>query len=165
MRRALSLLLISFLVLRGLVGTAMAAGMLPPVALAHSQVVAAQTGAQMGEEAAHAGPHAEAAHPSGHHGAMDHTAAQAAHCDDSEEGDGHDHTHCASATASTPAPTSTCADGHGSTCTVCEICHATMVLPAAPSAAQGPAPTAAIARAVRTPANAPVALAHKPPIA
>ena len=164
MRRALSLLLISFLVLRGLVGTAMAAGMLPPVALAHSQVVAAQTGAQMGEEAAHAGPHAEAAHPSGHHGAMDHTAAQAAHCDDSEEGDGHDHTHCASATASTPAPTSTCADGHGSTCTVCEICHATMVLPAAPSAAQGPAPTAAIARAVRTPANAPVALAHKPPI-
>ena len=164
MRRALSLLLISFLVLRGLVGTAMAAGMLPPVALAHSQVVAAQTGAQMGEEAAHAGPHAEAAHPSGHHGAMYHTAAQAAHCDDSEEGDGHDHTHCASATASTPAPTSTCADGHGSTCTVCEICHATMVLPAAPSAAQGPAPTAAIARAVRTPANAPVALAHKPPI-
>ena len=165
MHRALSLLLITFLVLRGLVGTAMAAGMLPPVALAHSQVVAAQTGAQMGEEAAHAGPHAEAAHPSGHHGAMDHTAAQAAHCDDSEEGDGHDHTHCASATASTPAPTSTCADGHGSTCTVCEICHATMVLPAAPSAAQGPAPTAAIARAVRTPANAPVALAHKPPIA
>lgn len=165
MRRALSLLLITFLVLRGLVGTAMAAGMLPPVALAHSQVVAAQTGAQMGEEAAHAGPHAEAAHPSGHHGAMDHAAAQAAHCDDSEEGDGHDHTHCASATASTPAPTSTCADGHGSTCTVCEICHATMVLPAAPSAAQGPAPTAAIARAVRTPANAPVALAHKPPIA
>lgn len=164
MHRALSLLLITFLVLRGLVGTAMAAGMLPPVALAHSQVVAAQTGAQMGEEAAHAGPHAEAAHPSGHHGAMDHTAAQAAHCDDSEEGDGHDHTHCASATASTPAPTSTCADGHGSTCTVCEICHATMVLPAAPSAAQGPAPTAAIARAVRTPANAPVALAHKPPI-
>ncbi len=144
MRRALSLLLITFLVLRGLVGTAMAAGMLPPVAVAHSQVMAAQH--------------------SDHHGAMEHTATQAAHCDDSEEGDGHDHTHCASATASPHNPTSPCADGHGSTCTVCEICHATMVLPAAPPAAQGPAPTAAIARAVRTPANAPVALAHKPPI-
>ena len=164
MRRALSLLLITFLVLRGLVGTAMAAGMLPPVALAHSQVMATQTGAQMGE-AAHGDPHAEAAHPSGHHGAMDHAAAQAAHCGDSEEGEGHGHSHCASTAAATPAPTSTCADGHGSTCTVCEICHATMVLPAAPPAAQSPAPTAAIARAVRTPANAPVALAHKPPIA
>ncbi len=145
MRRTLSLLLIVFLVLRGLVGTAMAAGMLPPVAVAHSQAMAAQ--------------------PSDHHGAMDHAATQAAHCGDSEEGEGHDHTHCASATASTPPPTSTCADGHGSTCTVCELCHATMVLPAAPPAAQGPAPTAAIARTVRTPANAPVALAHKPPIA
>ena len=160
MRRALSLLLITFLVLRGLVGTAMAAGMLPPVAVAHSNAM----GAQMGE-AAHGGPHAEAAHPSDHHGAMDHAAAQAAHCGDSEEGEGHGHSHCASTAAATPAPTSTCADGHGSTCTVCEICHATMVLPAAPPAAQGPAPTAAIARAVRAPANAPVALARKPPIA
>ncbi len=160
MRRALSLLLITFLVLRGLVGTAMAAGMLPPMALAHSNVMAAQMG-----EAAHGGPHADAVHPSGHQGAMDHTAGQAAHCDDSEKGDGHAHTPCASTTAATPAPTSTCADGHGNTCTVCEICHATMVLPAAPPAAQGPTPTAAIARAVRTPANAPVALAHKPPIA
>ena len=160
MRRALSLLLITFLVLRGLVGTAMAAGMLPPVALAHNNVMAAQMG-----EAAHGGPHAEAAHPNDHHGTMDHAAAQAAHCGDSEEGEGHGHSHCASTAAATPAPTSTCADGHGSTCTVCEICHATMVLPAAPSAAQGPAPTAAIARAVRTPANAPVALARKPPIA
>ena len=134
MRRALSLLLIAFLVLRGLVGTAMAAGMLPPVVVAHSPAMAAQ--------------------PSDHHGAMDHTAAQAAHCDDSEAREAHDgHAH-------TP-----CADGHGSTCTVCEICHATMLLPAAPPAAQGPAPTAAMARTVHAPANAPVALAHKPPIA
>lgn len=147
MRRYLSLLLIAFLVLRGLVGTAMAAGMLPPAAITHSNAVAAQAG--------HHSDH-------GNHGVdmASHASHGCAHDHKSE-----DHASCTHEVSTAQTASASCSDGHGGTCAACEICHSFVLLPAAVAPPQMPAPAAAMERTVQTPANAPLALAHKPPIA
>ena len=142
MRRGLFFVLMVVLVLRGLTGTAMAAGILQPLAAQMATPVAAPS----------------AAHEHAKHDAQDH-------------GDHATHAAHAQADSLTTA-TSHCADGgdcgaheHGSTCSACEICHSAMLdapmagTPALPlSGALQPAPIARFD-------SAPAALAIKPPIA
>lgn len=112
MRRSLSLLLMLVLVLRGLAGTAMAAGVLPPAA-AHGGMHSGQPAFSAPAPPAHhhASSHAraEAAHPHGHHGGADAEAMGRPTCEGSGIG-------------------GTCTDEHhAATCSACEICHAAML--------------------------------------
>ncbi|CAN7488787.1 hypothetical protein [Acidovorax sp. LjRoot194] len=180
MRRGFHFVLMVVLVLRGLMGTAMAAGMLPsvPASPAPSPVHGA-TGAHhapaSSAQAAPAGaPHGfspaivgvpDAGHDQGHEHGHDHD---------------HDHDHGHNNNGQAPAealPTVAChgatdATGacsahshHTSTCSACDICHSAML--EAP-AALSPAPTpqrSALPRAFAQFASAPAARAIKPPIA
>lgn len=144
MRRGpLFYLLMVVLVLRGLVGTAMAAGMGPmqhPAPAAVAQTVLAVHHGQHGDHAAtaDAGAHAD-------HGATDATLQA---CDGSAPGNAGCATH-----------------SQHVNCTACEICHTALMEPPAlpaglPRLAAGTAPAAA------TPFDsATAALAIKPPIA
>jgi len=137
MRRSLYFVLMVVLVLRGLTGTAMAAGILPATGAAHHQ-------ASVAEE-----------HGGGHHGAHAGTAlpedgpAHAVGCDDAASTTGcaaHEH--------------------HASTCSACEICHSAM-LDAPPAPAQAPvlATGAGLPAASARFESALAAPAIKPPIA
>ncbi|CAN7421769.1 hypothetical protein LJR118_002731 [Acidovorax sp. LjRoot118] len=150
MRRGpLFYLLMVVLVFRGLVGTAMAAGMLPmqhgPAAIAPAAV------------ADHHGQHGHA------------SATDAAHTADhgSTHGGGHGGTDAGALACDGSAPTSTGCATHSqhANCTACEICHTALMEPPAMPAA--PLPLAAgAAPAAATPFDsATAALAIKPPIA
>ncbi|HRL98676.1 MAG TPA: hypothetical protein PLE22_04445 [Acidovorax sp.] len=153
MRRGLSLLLMVVLVLRGLAGTAMAAGTLPPLQpldAAHTHLQSPQAHHQDISPSATAlsgHPHASEQSGHGHDGVHDHAAtATAATCD------------------STPA---SCAahPQHSGACSACEICHSAMLdVPATliPSH-RPPGPLRALTAAQFD--SAPAALAIKPPIA
>lgn len=152
MRRGpLFYVLMVVLVLRGLMGTAMAAGMLPmqhPAPAAVAQAAAAdQHHGQHGDHAsASYGVHHATAHGSmqggGDHGTTD--AAQLA-CDGSGTG-------CAT-------------HSQHANCTACEICHSALLEPLAMPAAPLPL-LAGTAPAAATPFDsATAALAIKPPIA
>ncbi|CAN7489568.1 hypothetical protein LJR074_003346 [Acidovorax sp. LjRoot74] len=173
MRRGLSLLLMVVLVLRGLTGTAMAAGVLPPLqpaAAAHSHIQA---------DTAHAAPHTSAeAHqtPSTASGALpsgpqlpESTAAEPETDHDHHD---HDHDHASAVPAGVGVATCNgsstgCAahDHHASACSACEICHSAMLdVPTALTPAhQPPGPLRALSAAPFD--SAPAALAIKPPIA
>lgn len=144
MRRGpLFYLLMVVLVLRGLMGTAMAAGMLP---MQHAPAAVVQAAA-----ADHHGQHdhastTDAAHAAGHgsmHGGGTDAAALA--CDSSAPG-------CAT-------------HNQHANCTACEICHTALMEPPAMPAAPLPL-LAGAAPAAATPFDsATAALAIKPPIA
>lgn len=150
MRRGpLFYLLMVVLVLRGLVGTAMAAGMLP---MQHAPAAVAQVAA------------------ADHHGQHEHASTtDAAHTADhgSLHGGGHGGTDVAALACDGSAPASTGCATHSqhANCTACEICHTALMeppaMPAAPLPLLGGAPPAAA-----TPFDsATAALAIKPPIA
>lgn len=140
MRRSLYFVLMVVLVLRGLTGTAMAAGILPTLpatGAAHHQALAAEE------------------HGGGHHGA---------HADMALTEDGPAHAVGCDDTASTTG----CAahEHHASTCSACEICHSAM-LDAPPASAQAPvlATGAGLPAASARFESALPAPAIKPPIA
>lgn len=175
MRRGLSILLMLVLVLRGLTGTAMAAGVLPPL-----QPPGAQHG-HIQADTAHAPAEAQTA-PSGahgaHHGAPSNHQPSKAPATEPENGHGHDfdhdhdHDHASAAPASADVAacdgsTAGCAahEHHATACSACEICHSAMLdVPAAltpahlPTGPQRPLTSAQFD-------SAPAALAIKPPIA
>lgn len=160
MRRGLYFVLMVVLVLRGLTGTAMAAGVLPPLlpasaphAQEHSHVVAA-----------------EAAYPTSQEHRTDQAAqAMAAEMQEGDHAIAHhdDHAVHAAAASACDGELVGCAahDHHSAACSACEICHSAM-LDAAPAASCAlrrpgtPLPTAS-ARFD----SAPPALTIKPPIA
>jgi hypothetical protein len=169
MRRGLSLLLMVVLVLRGLTGTAMAAGVLPPLqpaATAHSHTQS---------DTARAAPHAPAeAHqaPGAHPGSPPPPESTAAEPETDHDHHDHDHDHASAVPASVDVATcdgssTGCAahDHHASACSACEICHSAMLdVPAALTPVhQPPGPLRALSAAPFD--SAPAALAIKPPIA
>ncbi len=144
MRRGFFFLLMVVLVLRGLTGTAMAAGIVAPLLPAgpaqhtavHQPVVEGMAPAD-----AHAHHGSPAAEP-----ALDHSASHAAACQDHGAG----------------CPTHGDHDHHSASCSACEICHSAMLgLPASLT----PAPLALLPLASAQFDSAPAALAIKPPIA
>ena len=162
MRRSLHLLLMFVLILRGLAGTAMAAGVLPPLLPAGSQ---------------HAQAHGfhtsqvDVPEPIAHVHAPD-TVDLAADANDAK-GLKEGHAGHGARTAATSQCNGECLDspagpghGHQSTaCSACEICHSAMldvVLPALPVIAS----VGSGSPLARVPfVSAPTALAIKPPIA
>ncbi|MFY3385066.1 hypothetical protein [Paracidovorax sp. MALMAid1276] len=167
MRRALSMLMVVMLVLRGLVGTAMAAGMVPallPGAGLHGQPATSNSHAAHGP-----GPQAQAsdAYAPGAHAPSFHAAPAAASPQPADIHQHHavaaqgDHATCSG------APATGCAspEQHAGTCSACEICHAAMLdTPAAHTPALlPPGPLRAVIAAPFD--SAPAALAIKPPIA
>ena len=167
MRRGFFFLLMVVLVLRGLTGTAMAAGIVAPLLPAGP---AQHTGAHrpmaegMGHDHSHVLDHsatlaqAEGVAPAdahAHHGApaaepgIDHTASHSAAWQDPDAGckSGDDHDH------------------HSASCSACEICHSAMLgLPA--SLTPTPLPAGALLPLASAQFDsAPAALAIKPPIA
>lgn len=159
MRRGFYFMLMWVLVLRGLTGTAMAAGMLPPLAPMNAQHQ--QTQDHTHGDAAHAANPMAFGHD-GHHGidaantAPDHhdapavaaaaAVAVAVACDSTDAAcAGHDH--------------------HASTCSACGICHSAM-LEARTALIPSPLPTGtALPGASAQFDSAPAALVIKPPIA
>lgn len=152
MRRGpLFYVLMVVLVLRGLVGTAMAAGMVPMQHPAPAAMVQATV----------------ADH---HHGQHDHaTAPDAVHAPDHGSMHGGDHAAADAAAlacdGTTPGSTGCATHSQHANCTACEICHTALMEPPAMPAA--PLPLAAgAAPAAATPFDsATAALAIKPPIA
>ena len=160
MRRGLYFVLMVVLVLRGLTGTAMAAGVLPPLlpasaphAQEHSHLVAAEAAYATSQEhttdqaaQAMAAEMQEGSHTIAHHDDHAVHAAAASACDGELVGcAAHDH--------------------HSAACSACEICHSAMLdVPAALTPAhQPPGPLRALGAAPFD--SAPAALAIKPPIA
>ena len=167
MRRGFFFLLMVVLVLRGLTGTAMAAGIVAPLLPAGpvQHTAAHQPVAEgMAHDHSHAHDHsatlakAEDLAPAdahAHHGspaaepAIDHSASHAAACQDHGTG----------------CPTHSDHDHHSASCSACEICHSAMLdVPATliPSH-RPPGPLRALTAAQFD--SAPAALAIKPPIA
>jgi hypothetical protein len=147
MRRGLYVVLMVVLVLRGLAGTAMAAGVLPPLPLGPSPVL------QQGASHHHALAAAEGNYARAYHAApashAHHETGMAACAEDGSGGsDG-----CATA------------DHHATTCSACEICHAAMLdsRTAALPAQHAPSCARPVARVPFE--SAPAALVIKPPIA
>ena len=113
MRRILSLALVVMLVLRGLMGTAMAAGVVPPLPIQSVQTV---------QKAAPATPTAHASAIAGHPGHPGH----ALHA---TPGDDH---HAAAPVNCHDTPTSECGPHeHSPSCADCDICHSAMLAPPA----------------------------------
>lgn len=152
MRRGpLFYLLMVVLVLRGLMGTAMAAGMLP---MQHGPAVAVQ---------------AEAADHHVQHGHASPTDAAAGHGNlhAGMHGDDHGATSVAplACDGATPGSTGCATHNQHANCTACEICHTALMEPPAMPAAPLPL-VAGAAPAAATPFDsATAALAIKPPIA
>lgn len=151
MRRSLSLVLMVVLVLRGLTGTAMAAGVLPSLL----QAAASQQ--------SHAHALLAPGEPAAHH---EHAAAPA----DPPHGPGHGATlqlHAAGGTAPCEEADGGCSaqEHHALACSACEICHSAM-LEAPALRVPGLAPAGPL-RATATAQfdSAPPARAIKPPIA
>ena len=144
MRRILSLALVVMLVLRGLMGTAMAAGVVPPLPIQSVQTV---------QKAAPATPTAHASAIAGHPGHALHATL------------GDDH-HAAAPVNCHDAPTSECGPHeHSPSCADCDICHSAMLAPPAL-----PAPPLHLRGAVRSADSVPFASVQaartiKPPIA
>lgn len=178
MRRGLSLLLMVVLVLRGLTGTAMAAGVLPPLQPAAAPHSHQQADTARG--AAHAPAEARQA-PSAGHGAhqgslepAESTAVEPATDHDHHDHD-HDHARATPAAGDVVAGDAAACDGtstgcaahdhHASACSACEICHSAMLdVPAALTPAhEPPGPLRTLSAAQFD--SAPAALAIKPPIA
>lgn len=110
MRRILSLALVVMLVLRGLMGTAMAAGVVPPLPIQSVQTV---------QKAAPATPTAHASAIAGHPGHALHATL------------GDDH-HAAAPVNCHDTPTSECGPHeHSPSCADCDICHSAMLAPPA----------------------------------
>ena len=109
MRPILSCLLILTLVLRGLLGDAMAMGMVAPAMPAHTS---AANDAHQHSHAASPHEHAMAMHTAMQHGAQHDTSTHAMP------------SHCA------PADTAHCGDSaaHGAGCSACGICHSAVGL-------------------------------------
>ena len=147
MRRILSLALVVMLVLRGLMGTAMAAGVVPPLPIQSVQTV---------QKAAPATPTAHASAIAGHSGHPGH----ALHA---TPGDDH---HAAAPVNCHDTPTSECGPHeHSPSCADCDICHSAMLAPPAL-----PAPPLHLRGAVRSADSVPFASVQaartiKPPIA
>lgn len=145
LRGPLFYLLMVVLVLRGLMGTAMAAGMLP---MQHGPAAVVQAAA------------------ADHHGQHDHTSTtDAAHA--AGHGSGHGGTDAAPPACDVSAPGSANCATHNqhANCTACEICHTALMEPPAMPAAPLPL-LAGAAPAAATPFDsATAALAIKPPIA
>ena len=151
MRRGFYFMLVWVLVLRGLTGTAMAAGMLPPLLPMNAQHQQTQEHAH--SDAVHTAHHATSGH-GGHH---DTQAADTAP----------NHYHAPAQSAACESTDAACAghDHQVSTCSACEICHSAMLAtPAALTAAQLPT-GAALPLAFAQFDSAPAALVIKPPIA
>lgn len=173
MRRGLSLLLMVVLVLRGLTGTAMAAGVLPPLQAAatahgHTQADTARAAPHTPGEAHQAPSSASGAHP-GSPLPPESTAAEP-----EADHDDHDHDHDHALAAPVAADVAACDGGstgcaahdhHASACSACEICHSAMLdVPTALTPVhQPPGPLRAQSAAPFD--SAPAALAIKPPIA
>mgnify|MGYP003548801953 FL=1 len=144
MRRILSLALVVMLVLRGLMGTAMAAGVVPPLPIQSVQTV---------QKAAPATPTAHASAIAGHPG----------HALHATPGDDH---HAAAPVNCHDTPTSECGPHeHSPSCADCDICHSAMLAPPAL-----PAPPLHLRGAVRSADSVPFASVQaartiKPPIA
>ena len=144
MRRILSLALVVMLVLRGLMGTAMAAGVVPPLPIQSVQTV---------QKAAPATPTAHASAIAGHPG----------HALHATPGDDH---HATGPVNCHDAPTSECGPHeHSPSCADCDICHSAMLAPPAL-----PAPPLHLRGAVRSADSVPFASVQaartiKPPIA
>lgn len=110
MRRILSLALVVMLVLRGLMGTAMAAGVVPPLPIQFVQTV---------QKAAPATPTAHASAIAGHSGYALHATL------------GDDH-HATGPVNCHDTPTSECGPHeHSPSCADCDICHSAMLAPPA----------------------------------
>ena len=167
MRRGFFFLLMVVLVLRGLTGMAMAAGIVAPLLPAGpTQHTGAHQPMAQGMGHDHSHPHDHSATPAqaegvapadahAHHGApaaepgIDHTASHSAAWQDPDAGckSGDDHDH------------------HSASCSACEICHSAMLgLPASLTPAPLPA-GALLPLASAQFDSAPAALAIKPPIA
>ena len=167
MRRGFFFLLMVVLVLRGLTGTAMAAGIVAPLLPAGpAQHTAAHQPMAEGMAHDHSHPHDHSATPAqaedsapadahAHHGspaaepAIDHSASHAAACQDHGTG----------------CPAHSDHDHHSASCSACEICHSAMLgLPA--SLPPAPLPAGALLPLASAQFDsAPAALAIKPPIA
>jgi hypothetical protein len=147
MRRILSLALVVMLVLRGLMGTAMAAGVVPPLPIQSVQTV---------QKAAPATPTAHASAIAGHSG-------HSGHALHATLGDDH---HAAAPVNCHETPTSECGPHeHSPSCADCDICHSAMLAPPAL-----PAPPLHLRGAVRSADSVPFASVQaartiKPPIA
>ena len=167
MRRGFFFLLMVVLVLRGLTGAAMAAGIVAPLLPAGpTQHTGAHQPMAEGMGHDHSHPHDHSATPTqaegvapadahAHHGApaaepgIDHTASHSAAWQDPDAGckSGDDHDH------------------HSASCSACEICHSAMLgLPASLTPAPLPA-GALLPLASAQFDSAPAAQAIKPPIA
>ena len=167
MRRGFFFLLMVVLVLRGLTGTAMAAGIVAPLLPAgptqhtgahqpmaegmghdHSRVFDHSATVVQAEDLAPADAHAHHDGPAAEP-AIDHTASPSAACQDHGAG----------------CPTHSNHDHHSASCSACEICHSAMLgLPASLPPASLPA-GALLPLASAQFDSAPAALAIKPPIA
>lgn len=156
MRRGLHFLLVVILVLRGLAGTAMAAGVLPPLMPTgpqHAQEhvrehvqhdVHVMRGDSETAASARDSKSTVPSHPhSGHHASVDPTGAECGEC----TADAHAHDH------------------HSTVCSACEICHSAMLDVAAPAIPTPPLKGSTQPIASVQFASAPAALAVKPPIA
>lgn len=147
MRRILSLLLMLLLVLRGLVGTAMAAGMVPVLLPADGPP---QPVVQSVQQKAH----------SAHQAHAPDALAAASQAPDQDT----THTQCADPASSSCGDSATHA--HSSLCSACEICHSVLQVP--PSWGSNlPRPVASEVQPGATArfTSASAALAIKPPIA
>lgn len=167
MRRGFFFLLMVVLVLRGLTGTAMAAGIVAPLLPAgpaqytgvhqpmaegmghdHSHVLDHSATVVQAEDLAPADAHAHHDGPAAEP-AIDHTASPSAACQDHGAG----------------CPTHSDHDHQSASCSACEICHSAMLgLPASLTPAPLPA-GALLPLASAQFDSAPAALAIKPPIA
>lgn len=117
MRRVLSLLMVVLLVLRGLLGDAMAMGSMPAMEAAHAPVVTTASGHHHGMEHGTAEAPPPAAHAHTAHG-----SPQAAHA---EVVDQAVPLAVAQTDACAASDSSAACDGHaqGAHCTLCDICH------------------------------------------
>ncbi len=157
MRRGFYFVLMVVLVLRGLTGTAMAAGVLPPLQPAEAQHMQAHSHLAAMESADATVPIHRldlAAQAHNGNGTPDHppplaiqaTAAAEPACDGHPpECDAHSH--------------------HSATCSACEICHSAMLSATAPKACAHSSRGAELPTASARFDSAPAALSFKPPIA
>ena len=174
MRRGFFFLLMVVLVLRGLTGTAMAAGIVAPLLPAGpaQHTVAHQPMAEgMGHDHSHVHDHsATLAQAEDSTPAHAHANANAnAHHDGPAVEPAIDHTTASHSAAcqdhGTGCPTHSDHDHHSASCSACEICHSAMLgLPASLTPAPLPA-RALLPLASAQFDSAPAALAIKPPIA
>ena len=164
MRRGLYFILMVVLILRGLTGTAMAAGVLAPllpIGMTQQQQPVALHGKVHGHgEALAAGAQISTGHGD-HHGGMQAANAEL-HTDAASDND-----HPAAVSVACEGPSTGCAgpDHHTNNCSACEICHSTMLnTPVVLTQAQRcSGPTLPVTSAQFD--SAPAALVIKPPIA